>query len=124
MMRRTLVVAGDDLLRGLLADIFTEEGWDVRVEANSFNAFALLARWQADLIVLGPSCPSASRLFQLAEMRLQEAAPSPVLVLSAVPGARIEPWAAAIVELLPMPFGLRDLLAAAERASRPMAAVS
>jgi two-component system, OmpR family, response regulator MprA len=108
---RVLVVEDDDMLREALAEVMSDEGYDVRAAAHGGDAVEQLAGWEPDLILLDLMMPTVDAYGFRAEQRRLGAAPhAKTLVLSA---ARDIESAAAVLEAdawLAKPFALAEVL--------------
>ena len=79
-----LIVEDDALLRGVLADGLSSEGFDVRSAANGRDALSLLGYWRPDVIILDLAMPYMDgRLFRAEQRRRADLAAIPVIVVSA-----------------------------------------
>lgn len=105
-----LVVEDDRDIRGLLADVLTEEGYGVRDAANGHEALQALAEWRPCLILFDLMMPVMDGIAFLARQRADpELARIPVVVVTARGNLlRDAPLQAAAV--LPKPFAIDELL--------------
>ena len=113
--RRVLLIEDDEVMRESLADVLSEEGYDVRAVPSADDALSHLD-WPAHLIVLDLTLPGMSaQEFRNHQRNLPRAALSRVLVLSA--SRHIQAFAAELDAdaWIAKPFDLRDLLDTAER---------
>src|ERR687885_1579149 len=114
-MRYILVVEDDDAIRGLIADVLRDDGFDVREAANGVDALARLREGQPDLIVLDLMMPVMDGWTFVEECRRSRACDEvPIVVTSA---AHDLPHTAELLRsfgvrsCLPKPFDVDGLLA-------------
>ncbi len=108
---RVLIVEDDRDIREGLADLFREEGYSVAVAKNGAEGLAVARANGADLVLLDLAMPVLDGAAFLARQRADRSiADIPVIVLTARQGVEIPGC-----EILPKPFELEDLLAAASR---------
>ena len=109
---RVLIVEDDRDIREGLADLFREEGYSVAVATNGAEGLALARADGADLVLLDLAMPVLDGAGFLARQQADMAiADIPVIVLTARQGVELS----GACEILPKPFELEDLLAAASR---------
>jgi CheY-like chemotaxis protein len=90
--RRILVVEDDRATRELLSEVLLEEGYEVKVAAGGREALLVLGDWRPGLIVLDLVMGEMDGwAFRAAQRSLAGAAGVPVLVVSALDGARYSP---------------------------------
>ncbi len=109
---RVLIVEDDEDIREGLADLFREEGYSVAVATNGAEGLAAARASGADLVLLDLAMPVMDGAGFLARQQADMSiADIPVIVLTARQGVEL----AGCCEILPKPFELEDLLAAASR---------
>ncbi len=107
---RVLVVDDDDVIRHVLRDALTDEGYAVACAANGQEALAQLDQHGADLVLLdmqmpvldGPACFAALR---------QRAAPPKVILIAAATRALAAAHALGADAAVAKPFDLEEVLA-------------
>ncbi len=110
--RRVLVVEDDAMMRTLLSDALTDEGYFVRTVADGWEGITTLSEWRPDLIVLDLMMPAMDgQTFRTAQRRVPETADIPVVVLSARPDVQAQARELGVAAVLPKPFDLPELLA-------------
>jgi DNA-binding response OmpR family regulator len=118
--RRVLVVDGDDLIRRLLIEVLTDEGYRVRLAADGQAGLAILRDWLPDAIVLDAALPVPgmdASAFRAAQRRVAGGAAVPVLLAGATAPDRLAALAADLgaAAWLPKPFDLDALVATVAR---------
>src|SRR6266545_4224421 len=116
---RVLVVDDDELIRRLLVEVLTDEGYEVRLAADGAAGLAVLRGWRPDAIILDAVMPGAgadAAAFRAAQLELP-AADVPVLLISATWADRLEEVAHDLgaAAWLPKPFDVDALAAAVAR---------
>ena len=115
--RRVPVVDDDDDLRGLVCDVLTDEGHQVRDARNGRDAMAVLSEWRPDVILLDLQMPEMDGWTFLAEQQAHPTLGSlPVVVMSARQNLGHQGLPAA--DVLAKPFILARLLDTVERLTR------
>jgi DNA-binding response OmpR family regulator len=115
---RILVVEDDDATRMVLEEVLGLEGYRVRTAADATAGLAVLRVWQPDAVVLDVLMPDLDApAFRAAQRTLPDAADVPVLLVSAVPTARLEQLAREIgaADWLEKPFDVAEFLDAVAR---------
>ena len=113
--RRVLVVDDDRAIRGFVAEVLMDEGYEVRTAENGNEALALSREWQPDLIVLDLMMPVMDGwTFRARQRQVDELADVPVVVTSAANKLRTDRDVLEPCVLLPKPFHLDDLLGAVQ----------
>jgi two-component system OmpR family response regulator len=112
--RRVLVVEDDEVLRDFLSTVLAGEGYETRLAPEGRQALAVLGRWRPDLILLDLVMRDMDGWTFRTEQLLNGYADIPVLVLTAVDGARkhAEGLAAPVIS---KPFDLDQFLREVER---------
>ena len=112
-LRSVLVVDDDPPILTMVAELLTEEGYDVRAVYDGLAALAEIERDQPDVVVSDVTMPRLDGIELVRELR-RHGHGVPVVLMSAVyddvdlPGVRF----------VPKPFGLDTLLTAIEEARR------
>jgi DNA-binding response OmpR family regulator len=116
--RRVLVVDDDDLIRRLLIEVLTDEGYHVRLAADGQAGLAALRDWRPDAIVLEAELPDLDApVFRAAQRRATGGADVPVLLVGVIEPAQLAAVARDLgsAAWLPKPFDLDALVAAVAR---------
>jgi CheY-like chemotaxis protein len=112
-----LVIEDDALVRELLAQALSLEGFNVRSAADGRDALAVLAHWSPDLILTDLSMPRMDGwAFQEELRRRPDLSDIPVIVLSAALLDRDRLAGLHAAELLSKPCDLEALVGAIRRA--------
>jgi DNA-binding response OmpR family regulator len=110
-----LVVDDDRAIRGFVAEVLMDEGYDVKTAENGNEALAVSREWHPDLIVLDLMMPVMDGWTFRARQRQEDAlADVPVVVTSAATTLRTHRDTLEPCVLLPKPFELEELLGAVE----------
>ena len=113
--KRVLVVDDDRMIRGFVAEVLLDEGYDVRTAADGSEALDLSREWRPDLIVLDLMMPVMDGwAFRARQRREAALADVPVVVTSAATTLRVNRYQLEPCIMLPKPFELDDLLGAVE----------
>jgi CheY-like chemotaxis protein len=114
-----LVVEDDEQIRGLVAYVFERAGCDVQVAENGAEALDRVREACPHLIVLDLMMPVLNGWeFLEATAREGLCTSTPIVVISAflaTPSAPQVKMPSTVLEMLPKPFELSDLVAIAER---------
>lgn len=112
-----LVVEDEAMVRSVLAEALSLEGFDVRSAADGRDALAVLGRWHPDVILTDLSMPRMDGWTFREELRRRtDLADIPVIVLSAALWDRDRLAALDAVEFMPKPCDLDALVDAVRRA--------
>ena len=112
-----LVVEDEAMVRSVLAEALSLEGFDVRSAADGRDALAVLGRWHPDVILTDLSMPRMDGWTFREELRRRtDIADIPVIVLSAALWDRDRLAALDAVEFMPKPCDLDALVDAVRRA--------
>lgn len=119
---RVLVVEDDRQLRGMLAELFASEGYDVELAADGQQGLHLGLRHSFDLIVLDRGLPAIDGIDLLGRWRSRGVL-TPILILSALGLARdrVDGLDAGAEDYLAKPFDVDELLARARALRRRQA---
>ncbi len=113
--RRVLVVDDDQAIRGFVAEVLMDEGYDVKTAENGNEALSVSREWQPDLIVLDLMMPVMDGwTFRARQRQEGTLADVPVVVTSAANNLRAHRDRLEPCVLLPKPFELDDLLGAVQ----------
>jgi CheY-like chemotaxis protein len=115
--RTALVVDDDAFVVSALAEMLSEEGYDVHTATNGFSAVRQVADYQPSVILLDLRLPERSGRDVLNELRSDPATRDVAIII--VTGHPDELTAADLAEadgLVAKPFDIDDLLAAVRRA--------
>ena len=113
--RRVLVVDDDRTIRGFVADVLADEGYEVKTAGDGSEALAVSREWRPDLIVLDLMMPVMDGwTFRARQRQEDELASVPVVVTSAATTLRINRRALEPCVVLPKPFELDALLGAVQ----------
>ena len=113
--RRVLVVDDDRAIRGFVAEVLTDEGYEVKTAGDGSEALAVSREWRPDLIVLDLMMPNMDGwTFRARQRQVDALADVPVVVTSAATTLRTNRQALEPCVLLPKPFELDDLIGAVE----------
>ena len=114
--RRVLVVEDEDAVGDVVADVLTDEGYDVRRARNGREALNVLVGWVPQVILLDLMMPEMDGwAFRARQRQLATAAAVPVIVLSGAREARARAAELGAVEALSKPFDLDEVIAAVGR---------
>jgi DNA-binding response OmpR family regulator len=118
---RILVVEDDTVIREVLADALSDEGYEVRTAVEGREALDVLPTWQPDLVILDVMLPIMDGYTFLQERRRRDLAPGvPVLLLSGSRQALDPAMVAAGASLaIAKPFELDHLFASVGRLIEP-----
>jgi two-component system response regulator MprA len=106
-----LVVDDDETLAGLLVEMLTLEGLEVRARYSAEAALAELGGWRPQVILLDLMMPQVSGWALRQQLKDEPAfADIPVVVVSAVPPDRFSNSLEPIAGWVPKPFSMFDLL--------------
>ncbi len=107
-----LIVEDDRDLRGMLAEIFAEEGYSVTTAPDGQQGLHVLLTHHFDAVVLDRGLPAIDGLDLLARIR-RSGVDTPVLILSALgnPADRVEGLDSGAEDYLTKPFDIAELLA-------------
>jgi len=118
--RRVLVVDDDRAIRGFVAEVLTDEGYEVKTAGNGREALDVSREWQPDLIVLDLMMPEMDGwAFRARQRQVDELAGVPVVVTSAANNLRRHQRLLEPCILLAKPFELDDLIGAVESCATP-----
>lgn len=109
---RILIVEDDRDLRGMLTEIFTDEGYNVTSAADGQQGLHLTLTQPFDAVVLDRGLPAIDGLDLLRRIR-RSGVDTPVLILSALgnPPDRVEGLDSGAEDYLSKPFDITELLA-------------
>jgi len=106
--RRILVVDDDATLRETLAEILTEDGFEVRGARDGREALDQLETWPADLVVLDLMMPVMDAdAFNAAQQRAGRR--TPILIVSAAPHLSEAADRIGAVGIVSKPFRIHEL---------------
>jgi len=105
---RILVVDDDAACRAVLAAVLSED-YEVDLAANGQEALDRCAAREPDLIVLDLDMPVMDGREFVERRRAAESPPTPVLVVSAVSGARTTALELAARGIIPKPFNVDEI---------------
>ena len=105
-----LIVEDDAAVRSTLAAILHDEGCDIIIAPNGFDALVALEQHDPDVIVLDWMMPVVDGQNFLAALRAEYARDTPVLVISAGRVTEETAIAAGAAAYLQKPFDLDDLM--------------
>ncbi|HTD79820.1 MAG TPA: response regulator [Chloroflexota bacterium] len=116
--RRTALVVDDDVfVLSAVADMLSEEGYDVHTASNGFSAMRQATELRPDVILLDLVLPERSGPEVLNELRTNAATrDAAVVVVSGHPDGLSDAQIADIDGLVVKPFDERDLLLTVHRA--------
>jgi len=116
--RRTALVVDDDVfVLSAVADMLSEEGYDVHTASNGFSAMRQATELRPDVILLDLVLPERSGPEVLSELRTNAATRDlAVVVVSGHPDGLSDAQIADIDGLVVKPFDERDLLLMVQRA--------
>jgi CheY-like chemotaxis protein len=113
--KRVLVVDDDGAIRGFVAEVLMDEGYEVKTAGNGNEALAVSREWQPDLIVLDLMMPVMDGwAFRARQRQVDALAGVPVVITSAANNLRTHRDGLEPCVLLPKPFELDDLLGAVQ----------
>ncbi len=113
--RRVLVVDDDRAIRGFVAEVLQDEGYDVKTASDGSEALAVSREWRPDLIVLDLMMPNMDGwTFRARQRQVDALADVPVVVTSAATTLRTNRQVLEPCVLLAKPFELDDLIGAVE----------
>jgi len=113
--RRVLVVDDDRAIRGFVAEVLTDEGYEVKTAGDGSEALAVSREWRPDLIVLDLMMPVMDGwTFRARQRQVDGLADVPVVVTSAATTLRTSRQALEPCILLAKPFELDALIGAVE----------
>jgi CheY-like chemotaxis protein len=115
--RTALVVDDDAFVVSALAEMLSEEGYDVHTATNGFSAVRQVADYQPSVILLDLRLPERSGRDVLNELRSDPATRDvAIIVVTGHPDELTEADLAEADGLVAKPFDIDDLLAAVRRA--------
>ena len=116
-----LVVEDEDAVGQVVADVLTDEGYDVRRARNGREGLELLREWRPQLILLDLMMPEMDGwAFRTRQRQLGgPIAAVPVIVLSGAREARARADELEAVEAISKPFDLDEVVAAVGRWALP-----
>jgi len=114
-----LVIEDDPLVRVVLQDLFTEEGYTVMLAERGDKALITLETVLPDLITLDFNLPGVNGDVVLKELRNKEAAESLPVVLVSAEEALPPEVKAQVQAIVRKPFDVDDLLAVVHRLIPP-----
>jgi CheY-like chemotaxis protein len=122
--RRTALVVDDDIfVLTALADMLSEEGYDVHTASNGFSAMRRATELRPDVILLDLVLPERSGGEVLKELRASPAThDTAVVVVSGHPDGLADAQIAEVDGLVMKPFDEHDLLLTVQRAVQRAAA--
>jgi|ERR671935_1353317 DNA-binding response OmpR family regulator len=115
--RRVLVVDDEDLIRRLLVEVLTDEGYELRLAADGRAGLAVLRDWRPDAIVLEAELPDVDPSAFRTAQRRATGVDVPVLLVGVLQPAELEALARDVgaAAWLGKPFDLEELVAAVAR---------
>ena len=114
-LRRVLVVDDDRAIRGFVAEVLIDEGYEVKTAGNGSEALAVSRAWHPDLIVLDLMMPVMDGwVFRARQRQVDTLADVPVVVTSAATNLRTHREVLEPCVVLPKPFELDELLGAVQ----------
>lgn len=109
--QRILIVEDDDIIRQLLAEALSEDGYCVESAGTCEDALHLLGDWSPHLILLDLRMPDMdTATFRVKQRALGHAADVPVIVVSASNRGPEQAAAIGAAAVFPKPFDLLSLL--------------
>lgn len=113
---RILVVEDDASISELMEyELRDDGGHDVRVACNGAEALTVLAEWTPNVVLLDMLMPVMDGWAFAREYREREAAPAPIVVMSATADAAERAKQISAAGVLAKPFDLRSLHAVVRR---------
>ena len=110
--RRVLLVEDDAGIRGFVADLLTDEGYEVLQAADGLEGLAALDRWRPDVIVLDLMMPRLDGFgFRARQRARPDVSEVPVIVTSARQPIGPDVAALAPAAVVPKPFDADALVA-------------
>jgi CheY-like chemotaxis protein len=119
--QRVLVVDDDEPIRNVVADVLSDEGYDVSVAVDGSEALTSCRESCPDLILLDLNMPGVDGRQFLAEYRRDAGRHAPVVIFSAVQSAYRVAADVAADGFLSKPFLIADLAATVRRHLAPVA---
>jgi CheY-like chemotaxis protein len=118
-MTRILVVDDESQIRGLVAELLTDEGHTVQTAANGVEALATIRRWRPDAVLLDLMMPIADGWAFLDAYAADPLCRGvPIGVLSAAPTAGLALEERGVWAVIPKPFEAQALLLTVEELVR------
>ena len=112
MPRRILVVDDDPSVRGLVTDVLRLDGYDVTTAEDGYAALRAIEVSRPDCMVLDVMMPGLNGHEVLAEVRANETAHLPVVMLTALAAddSQWQAWSGGVDYFLAKPFEAEELL--------------
>ena len=119
-MQRIVVVEDDPWIRGVLRDVFTDEGYRVCDAGDGRTGLRLIRAKLPDLVVLDLAMPEISGMHVLQQLRLDRRTRSvPVVVITAFAAVLPSQNDTTVSGILRKPLDLDQLLAHVRQALEP-----
>ena len=119
--QRVLVVDDDEPIRTVVADVLSDEGYDVSLAVDGSEALSSCRESCPDLILLDLNMPGVDGREFLAAYRLDKGRHAPVVIFSAVQNAYRVATEVVADGFLSKPFLIADLAATVRRHLAPVA---
>lgn len=110
-----LVVDDEVNIVGLVVDLLQDEGYSVRSALNGVEALRAIAERKPALILVDMYMPQMTGLMLLEQLHAQGMVDIPIILMTASPSAAGQIAAHEMVDYLPKPFDIEELLASVSR---------
>ena len=114
-----LVVDDEVNIVGLVVDLLHDEGYGVRSALNGVEALRLIAERKPALILVDMYMPQMTGMMLVEQLRSQGISDIPVILMTASPSAAEQFASHAMVDYLPKPFDIEELLLCISRHLQP-----
>ena len=114
-----LVVDDEVNIVGLIVDLLQDEGYSVRSALNGVEALRAIAEHRPALILVDMYMPQMTGLMLLEQLHALGVADIPIILMTASPSAAGQIAAHEMVDYLPKPFDIEELLACVSRYLQP-----
>lgn len=115
-----LLVEDDEGIRGFMADILTDEGYEISQAADGVEGLDALDRSRPDLIVLDLMMPNLDGFgFRAGQLARPAACDIPVVLITARRTLGPDVEAMGVASILPKPFEVEALISLVERLTGP-----
>ena len=104
---------------GFVVDLLHDEGYGVRSALNGAEALRLIAERQPALILVDMYMPQMTGMMLVEHLHSQGISDIPVILMTASPSAAEQLVSQAMVDYLPKPFDIEDLLVSVSRYIQP-----